>query len=72
MIVSESGREHNVSPHRLRDAFAVHAVKLDDSGDGLRMLQQHLGHQSIVTTMRYRKVSGEEQKEWYGKLWEKQ
>ena len=70
LVISESGREHNVSPHRLRDAFAVHAVKLDDSGDGLRMLQEHLGHQSIVTTMRYRKVSGEEQKEWYEKLWE--
>ncbi len=49
--------------------FAVHAVKLDDSGDGLRMLQEHLGHQSITTTMRYRKISGEEQKEWYEKLW---
>jgi integrase/recombinase XerD len=46
------------------------AVKQNDSGDGLRMLQEHLGHQSITTTMRYRKVSGEEQKEWYSKLWE--
>jgi len=35
-----------------------------------RLLQEHLGHQSIVTTMRYRKVSGEEQKEWYEKLWQ--
>lgn len=70
LINQESGKVHNVSPHRLRDAFAVHAVKLDDSGDGLRMLQEHLGHQSIVTTMRYRKVSGEEQKEWYQKLWQ--
>ncbi len=68
----ESGREHNVSPHRLRDAFAVHAVKLDDSGDGLRLLQQHLGHTSFNTTARYRKVSGEEQKEWYEKLWQKE
>jgi len=66
---SESGKNHNVSPHRLRDAFAVHAVKLDDSGDGLRMLQQHMGHQSITTTMRYRKVSGEEQRQWFDKLW---
>jgi len=65
-----SGKEHNVSPHQLRDAFAVHAVKLDDSGDGLRLLQEHLGHQSITTTMKYRKVSGEEQKEWYEKLWQ--
>jgi integrase/recombinase XerD len=28
----ETGRAHRVSPHRLRDAFAVHAVKLNDSG----------------------------------------
>lgn len=70
LINPESGKVHNVSPHKLRDAFAVHAVKLDDSGDGLRLLQEHLGHQSIVTTMKYRKVSGEEQKEWYDKLWQ--
>ncbi len=65
----ETGKVHSVSPHRLRDAFAVHAVKLNDSGDGIRLLQEHLGHQSITTTMRYRKVSGEEQKEWYRSLW---
>ena len=70
LVNVESGKEHNVSPHQLRDAFAVHAVKLDDSGDGLRMLQEHLGHQNITTTMKYRKVSGEEQKEWYEKLWQ--
>lgn len=65
----ETGQARGISPHRLRDAFAVRAVKMDDSGDGLRLLQEHLGHQSITTTMRYRKVSGEEQKEWYQKLW---
>ena len=70
LLNPETGKLRNVSPHRLRDAFAVHAVKFDDSGDGLRLLQEHLGHQSIVTTMRYRKVSGEEQKEWYQKLWQ--
>jgi integrase/recombinase XerD len=70
LINSESGKVHNVSPHRLRDAFAVMAVKQNDSGDGIRLLQEHLGHQSITTTMRYRKVSGEEQKEWYQKLWQ--
>ena len=70
LVNSESGKAHNVSPHRLRDAFAVMAVKQNDSGDGLRMLQEHLGHRSITTTMRYRKVSGEEQKEWYEKLWQ--
>ena len=72
LVNPETGRIHNVSPHRLRDAFAVHAVKLDDSGDGLRLLQEHLGHQSFNTTAKYRKVSGEEQRDWYQKLWEEQ
>jgi integrase/recombinase XerD len=71
LINPETGKEHNVSPHRLRDAFAIIAVKFDDSGDGLRLLQEHLGHQSIATTMRYRKVSGKEQKDWYDRLWDK-
>jgi integrase/recombinase XerD len=69
LVNPETGRIHNVSPHKLRDAFAVHAVKVNDSGDGLRMLQEHLGHQSITTTMRYRKVSGDEHKAWYAQLW---
>jgi len=71
LINPETGREHNVSPHRLRDAFAVHAVKLDDSGDGLRLLQEHLGHASFNTTAKYRKVSGKEHEEWYRRLWKK-
>ena len=71
LVNPETGRIHNVSPHRLRDAFAVHAVKLDDSGDGLRLLQEHLGHQSFNTTAKYRKVSGKEHHDWYQKLWEK-
>ena len=71
LVNPETGTIHNVSPHRLRDAFAVHAVKLDDSGDGLRLLQEHLGHASFNTTAKYRKVSGKEHKEWYSKLWRK-
>jgi len=70
LVNPETGRVHNVSPHKLRDAFATRAVKLDDSGDGLRMLQEQLGHANIGTTMRYRKVAGKELKEWYRKLWE--
>jgi integrase/recombinase XerD len=72
LINPETGRVHNVSPHRLRDAFAVHAVKLDDSGDGLRLLQEHLGHASFNTTAKYRKVAGEEHREWYQRLWGKE
>jgi len=72
LVNPETGRIHNVSPHKLRDAFAVRAVKMDDSGDGLRLLQQHLGHASFNTTAKYRKVSGKEHKEWYQKLWERE
>jgi len=69
LVNPETGGVRGVSPHRLRDAFAVHAVKVDDSGDGLRLLQEHLGHQNITTTMRYRKISGEEHRDWFEKLW---
>ncbi|MCX6006855.1 MAG: tyrosine-type recombinase/integrase [Chloroflexi bacterium] len=72
LINPETGKKHYVSPHRLRDAFAVHAVKADDSGDGLRLLQVHLGHASFDTTARYRKVAGEEHRRWYAKLWDKE
>jgi integrase/recombinase XerD len=71
LINPETGKYHNVSPHRLRDSFAVHAVKLDDLGDGLRLLQEHLGHQSFNTTAKYRKIAGEEHREWYQRLWSK-
>ena len=72
LINPETGKTHYVSPHKLRDAFAVHAVKLNDSGDGLRLLQEHLGHDSFNTTAKYRKVAGEELKDWYDKLWQKE
>ena len=65
----ETGKVHNISPHKLRDCFAIHAMKTDDSGDGLRLLQEHLGHQSFNTTAKYRKVAGEEHREWYIRLW---
>jgi integrase/recombinase XerD len=71
LVNNETGKVHNISPHKLRDAFAVNAVKLDDSGDGLRMLQEHLGHMSFDTTARYRKISGQEHRDWYDRLWQK-
>ena len=71
LVNPETGRAHNVSPYKLRDAFTVNALKQDDSGDGLRLLQEHLGHQSFNTTAKYRKVAGEELREWYNKLWPK-
>ena len=71
LVNPETGKVHNVSCHKLRDCFAIHAMKLDDSGDGLRLLQEHLGHQNFNTTAKYRKVSGKEQREWYDRMWEK-
>ena len=31
-----------------------------------------MGHASFDTTARYRKVAGEELREWYDKLWKKE
>jgi len=70
LVNPEMGRVRGVSPHRLRDAFSVHAMKLDDSGDSLRVLQEHLGHASFNTTARYRKIADKEHREWYQRLWE--
>jgi integrase/recombinase XerD len=69
LVNPETGRARGISPHRLRDAFSVHAMKVDDSGDGLRLLQEHLGHLSFNTTARYRKIAGEEHRQWYDRLW---
>ena len=33
LVNPETGRIRGVSPHRLRGAFSVHAMKLDDSGE---------------------------------------
>jgi len=69
LVNLETGKIHNVSPHKLRDAFAVMAMKRNDTGDGLRLLQEHLGHQSFNTTAKYRKIAGQEHRDWYLGLW---
>ena len=71
LVNPETGRIHNVGPHCLRTAFVIHAVKVNDSGDGMRLLQEQMGHASFNTTARYRKVAGEELRQWYEKLWPK-
>ncbi len=69
LVNPETGRVRGISPHRIRDAFSVHSMKIDDSGDGLRLLQEHLGHLNFNTTARYRKIAGEEHRQWYNRLW---
>ena len=71
LVNPETGKLRGISPHRLRDAFATHAMKIDDSGDGQRKLQEFLGHENFNTTARYRKISGEEQKQWYDNVLKK-
>ncbi|MBA7465724.1 Tyrosine recombinase XerC [subsurface metagenome] len=68
LVNPETGQIRGVSPHRLRDAFATMAVQQDDSTDAIRSLQEQLGHANIGTTMKYRKIAGREQREWYDKL----
>ena len=68
LVNPETGKERGISPHRLRDAFATMVVQRDDSMDGLRMLQEHLGHANIGTTLKYRKIAGKELTEWYQKM----
>jgi len=72
LVNPETGRVHGVSPHKLRDAFAVMAIRKDDSTDSVRMLQEQLGHADVGTTMRYRKVAGKELREWYRRLWRRE
>jgi integrase/recombinase XerD len=72
LINPATGKKRGISPHRLRDFFAINAIQKDDSGDGLIMLQDHLGHANFNTTAKYRKIASEEHRQWYGKLWEEE
>ena len=69
LLNPETGKPRGISPHRLRDGFATHAADMDGSLEGVRLLQEQLGHKNISTTMRYVKIAGRKQREWYSKLW---
>lgn len=56
----------HVSPHRLRDAYATQAYKVDPNN--IKALQEHLGHARITTTMEYVKQEGSEQRDWSEKV----
>ncbi len=67
LVNPDTGEIRGISPHRLRDAFATMMVQRDDTTDSMRMLQEMLGHQSIATTLKYRKIAGGELQKWYQK-----
>jgi len=40
-------------------------MRTGDSEDGLKLLQGHRGHASFDAMARYRKIAGEEHRNWY-------
>ena len=59
MLNPETGRQHYVHPHNMRDSLAVDWLNLDDSATSQKALQGHLGHKKYETTARYQKLAPE-------------
>ena len=60
LVNLEIGRGKDASPYRIRNAFSMYAMKLDNSDNTRRLLQEHLDHTSFNTTAKYRNVTREE------------
>ncbi|MDP2663346.1 MAG: site-specific integrase [Dehalococcoidia bacterium] len=75
-VINEMGKVHKVSPHRLRDAHATHFItemkKLGEEDDAYRLLQLQLGHASVATTFKYRKLANVEQRKAYNQVFGEQ
>ena len=53
---SGTGERHYVSPHKLRDAFAIYWLDTKDDPEAQKALQEQLGHMRFDTTARYLKL----------------
>ena len=65
-----SGKKHYVSPHRFRDALAMQWMNKHPDFEGMKALQDHLGHASINSTSRYLKLSPDHVKKFYDEIWD--
>jgi len=53
---------YGVTPHSLRHSFATHML---ERGAPLRVIQELLGHESLVTTQRYLRITTDQMKKSY-------